>query len=249
MDIYQRIDSKIESGYKFLEKHDSVRCCNDWLEAWSEIKELLAQTGAKDIYELDKTYTWGEFISNYVQDLEMELQNAGLKDKGYYLKRAVYCQELLQWCGTDEMIVSNTRRGMAEGYYNFGDTEMGERLFAEWLRDDPDWGWGYIGLSDCYWFGPGDKLYEKAERVLLEGYARDSLRDKIDIVDRLVTLYEEMGESDKAKEYKRIELKLAQAEPVSSWRYKPTPLKVEKVGRNDPCPCGSGKKYKKCCGA
>ena len=25
--------------------------------------------------------------------------------------------------------------------------------------------------------------------------------------------------------------------------------KTEKVGRNDPCPCGSGKKYKKCCGA
>jgi SEC-C motif-containing protein len=22
----------------------------------------------------------------------------------------------------------------------------------------------------------------------------------------------------------------------------------KKVGRNDPCPCGSGKKYKKCCG-
>jgi uncharacterized protein YecA (UPF0149 family) len=22
-----------------------------------------------------------------------------------------------------------------------------------------------------------------------------------------------------------------------------------KVGRNDPCPCGSGKKYKKCCGS
>ena len=24
---------------------------------------------------------------------------------------------------------------------------------------------------------------------------------------------------------------------------------AQKVGRNDPCPCGSGKKYKKCCGA
>ena len=23
----------------------------------------------------------------------------------------------------------------------------------------------------------------------------------------------------------------------------------EKIGRNDPCPCGSGKKFKKCCGA
>jgi uncharacterized protein YecA (UPF0149 family) len=25
-------------------------------------------------------------------------------------------------------------------------------------------------------------------------------------------------------------------------------IKEDKVGRNDPCPCGSGKKYKKCCG-
>ena len=32
--------------------------------------------------------------------------------------------------------------------------------------------------------------------------------------------------------------------------YLSQPLKVEKkVGRNEPCPCGSGKKYKKCCGA
>ncbi|HHX74401.1 MAG TPA: preprotein translocase subunit SecA, partial [Firmicutes bacterium] len=26
------------------------------------------------------------------------------------------------------------------------------------------------------------------------------------------------------------------------------PVRSEKIGRNDPCPCGSGKKYKKCCG-
>ena len=25
-------------------------------------------------------------------------------------------------------------------------------------------------------------------------------------------------------------------------------VKDDKIGRNDPCPCGSGKKYKKCCG-
>lgn len=30
---------------------------------------------------------------------------------------------------------------------------------------------------------------------------------------------------------------------------KTAPRQVEKVGRNDPCPCGSGNKYKKCCGA
>ena len=27
-----------------------------------------------------------------------------------------------------------------------------------------------------------------------------------------------------------------------------TIVKEKKIGRNDPCPCGSGKKYKKCCG-
>ena len=29
----------------------------------------------------------------------------------------------------------------------------------------------------------------------------------------------------------------------------PQPLIAEKIGRNDPCPCGSGKKFKRCCGA
>ena len=29
---------------------------------------------------------------------------------------------------------------------------------------------------------------------------------------------------------------------------KPTVREEPKVGRNDPCPCGSGKKFKKCCG-
>jgi len=37
-----------------------------------------------------------------------------------------------------------------------------------------------------------------------------------------------------------------ESQPVTN-----TPRKEDgtKVGRNDPCPCGSGKKYKKCCGA
>jgi SWIM/SEC-C metal-binding protein len=29
----------------------------------------------------------------------------------------------------------------------------------------------------------------------------------------------------------------------------PVPVQSEKAGRNDPCPCGSGKKCEKCCGA
>ena len=31
-------------------------------------------------------------------------------------------------------------------------------------------------------------------------------------------------------------------------KVKKAPKRVNKIGRNDPCPCGSGKKYKQCCG-
>jgi len=41
---------------------------------------------------------------------------------------------------------------------------------------------------------------------------------------------------------------ISSAESDSSKASKPEPVKVDKIGRNDPCPCGSGKKYKKCCG-
>ncbi len=43
------------------------------------------------------------------------------------------------------------------------------------------------------------------------------------------------------------EWRLANTQPVQD---DPRTVTVprKKVGRNDPCPCGSGKKYKKCCG-
>lgn len=40
---------------------------------------------------------------------------------------------------------------------------------------------------------------------------------------------------------------LPEKEYKSSFHGELTVIKGEKVGRNDPCPCGSGKKYKKCC--
>ena len=37
-------------------------------------------------------------------------------------------------------------------------------------------------------------------------------------------------------------------EIAKAYRRSKTVVKEPKIGRNDPCPCGSGKKYKKCCG-
>jgi uncharacterized protein YecA (UPF0149 family) len=40
---------------------------------------------------------------------------------------------------------------------------------------------------------------------------------------------------------------------LNAWRLKRdsgrlSPIRHGKIGRNDPCPCGSGRKFKKCCG-
>ena len=37
-------------------------------------------------------------------------------------------------------------------------------------------------------------------------------------------------------------------EITRAWRQEQQAVSNNTVGRNDPCPCGSGKKYKKCCG-
>jgi uncharacterized protein len=42
-------------------------------------------------------------------------------------------------------------------------------------------------------------------------------------------------------------------EMLHQWRvendpHRPAAVRRTKIGRNEPCPCGSGKKYKKCCG-
>ena len=49
----------------------------------------------------------------------------------------------------------------------------------------------------------------------------------------------------------RLQSSFAEARQASSGKQQANqPVRVkQKVGRNDPCPCGSGKKYKKCCGA
>lgn len=41
---------------------------------------------------------------------------------------------------------------------------------------------------------------------------------------------------------------VSKAAPAQTKQSKPQPIiRGKKPGRNDPCPCGSGKKYKKCC--
>jgi uncharacterized protein YecA (UPF0149 family) len=69
------------------------------------------------------------------------------------------------------------------------------------------------------------------------------------ISDRFAKREQQRQLDDLAKKGRRKEDVEAEAKLVKETE-KVKPLAgAAQPGRNDPCPCGSGKKYKKCCGA
>jgi preprotein translocase subunit SecA len=76
-----------------------------------------------------------------------------------------------------------------------------------------------------------------------------------DSVVKKLFLFEPVSAEQLAQQHRRRQAPPADmrfsAPFKSAQRQKPQTMvrKGEKVGRNDPCPCGSGKKYKKCCGS
>ena len=95
------------------------------------------------------------------------------------------------------------------------------------------------------------------EGVYLRGYANEDplqayIREGFEMFDRMldsidkdITMYLLKAEIRQNLEVKQVKGSAnSGAEKVSKHRTK----KVEKVGRNDPCPCGSGRKYKQCHG-
>jgi preprotein translocase subunit SecA len=58
---------------------------------------------------------------------------------------------------------------------------------------------------------------------------------------------EERAEKAGKERHRRYEREEINCAAVAD-KQKPVQASSRKIGRNEPCPCGSGKKYKKCCG-
>ena len=241
---YKSIDQKIVAGYEYLMKGNAVNACNTWLDAWEGIKAAIAEEQVKNMNNLQSKYSWTEFLANYIQELAFELHNAGLSNKVYFQKRIAYCEEVLELCGEDDdFLVENMRRAIADSHYQLGNKDKCDELYSTWLEENPDWGWGYISWADCYWNDSSNLL--KSEEILKRALLRKSVNDRSDVLERAMNLYEELGKYQEAAELKKEAKTFA---GLNSMKYTDTPIRSERVGRNDPCPCGSGKKHKKCCG-
>ena len=118
---------------------------------------------------------------------------------------------------------------------------------------------------DSKWMDHIDAMEELRKGIYLRSYAQ---RDPVveyriegfDMFDEMVAAIRE----DTVKMLLTVRLRNPEEEPKREQVANPTtashgddtvkkqPVRktaAQKVGRNDPCPCGSGKKYKKCCGA
>jgi len=103
-----------------------------------------------------------------------------------------------------------------------------------------------IGLRG---YGQKDPLIEY-KREAFEMFAGMMDRMKRDVLEHLFRVQVVPGESPRppVEQHRPVQLTLNRGEVADDNGSKTVRRGIDKVGRNDPCPCGSGKKYKKCHG-
>jgi preprotein translocase subunit SecA len=103
-----------------------------------------------------------------------------------------------------------------------------------------------IGLRG---YGQKDPLIEY-KREAFEMFAGMMDRMKRDVLEHLFRVQVVQGETPRPpmEPQRPLNLTLNRGEDAADDNGSKSVRRVDKVGRNDPCPCGSGKKYKKCHG-
>ena len=150
-----------------------------------------------------------------------------------------------------ELLCDSASRVYEEKEEIFGEENMREIERAVLLKN-----------VDRKWMDHIDAMDDLKGSVGLQGYAqRDPVNEYrfrgADMFDELVNDIREntarmiLCLTKKAPDTQRVQIANPIMESVSGEIAKKiiTVAKGAKVGRNDPCPCGSGKKYKNCCGA
>ena len=115
-----------------------------------------------------------------------------------------------------------------------------------------------LKVIDTHWMDHINEMSLLREGIYLRGYGQENpLRaytaegyemfdNLLDIIETDITRFLIHAEVRQNTERKQV-IKGKAVEDVNKIK-KRQPKRVKKIGRNDPCPCGSGKKYKQCCG-
>ncbi|MDO4810514.1 MAG: preprotein translocase subunit SecA [Eubacteriales bacterium] len=118
-----------------------------------------------------------------------------------------------------------------------------------------------LRVVDEYWMDHIDAMTDLRQGIRLRAYAQTDpviayKKESLDMFEEMIAAIQEETvrrlysvRLQKNEEVKRERVAKGMTESVGGdGTVKKQPRKVAKIGRNDPCPCGSGKKYKQCCG-
>lgn len=259
----EELDELIERGYALLHEDEHPAACDRWLEAWQLVKQL-AEPSMRTTAALDDAFPHRvPTLSEWCQDLEMELGHAGAEDAAYHEHRLRYAREVAERFPDEDVDTRLTfAQAQAEALWDLGRRAEAEAAYVRLVESFPDEVWGYISWADQYWTREDHpKDYARAEAILNRAMARPNLNGRLDLLDSLEELYEEWGKPARARVIaaRRAELgdeededagelispfSSAAGSAIPSLSLPPAP--APKLGRNDPCWCGSGKKYKRC---
>lgn len=115
-----------------------------------------------------------------------------------------------------------------------------------------------LRVIDTHWMNHINTMSHLREGIGLRSYAQENplraytnegfeLYDELlNTIDQETTMF--LLKSEIRQNIERKQVVKGKAVTDNNKTKKATPKRVNKIGRNDPCPCGSGKKYKQCCG-
>ena len=173
--------------------------------------------------------------------------------EGTYFPRGAVDAASLSGLSADEL--TDRFYDAAEQYYEAKETAVTSPIMRELERVV------LLRVVDEYWMDHIDAMSELRQAIRLQSYGNNK---PIDVYKQeSLTMFEDMISAIQGETVRRIfsarikteaEVKRERvaeglvATTAGDGSVKKQPRKVQKIGRNDPCPCGSGKKYKQCCG-
>ena len=172
----------------------------------------------------------------------------------YFPKYAVrFTQEQLDTMDAQAVIDAFTQAAAA--YYQQKEDEFTPPVMREVERVV------LLRVVDEYWMEHIDAMSDLRQGIRLRAYAQTDpiiayKKESLEMFEEMIAAIQDETvrrlysvRLQKNEEVKRQRVANATSESVGGdGTVKKQPRKVKKIGRNEPCPCGSGKKYKNCCG-
>ena len=172
----------------------------------------------------------------------------------YFPKYAVrFTQEQLDTMDAQAVIDAFTQAAAA--YYQQKEDEFTSPVMREVERVV------LLRVVDEYWMEHIDAMSDLRQGIRLRAYAQTDpiiayKKESLEMFEEMIAAIQDETvrrlysvRLQKNEEVKRQRVANATSESVGGdGTVKKQPRKVKKIGRNEPCPCGSGKKYKNCCG-